>query len=271
MTLFAVLIAENLHVGNMQPPQSTTPEYDKSGYLIQRLFVGSIRPHLKKLTIAVVLMLIVAATTATVAWLMQPVIDDIFMDKNQSLLVIVSSALLLVFIIKGAATYGQNYIMQCLGQRIIIDMQIHLYEHLLHADLKLMTKEASGRIISRFVNDINILRNSVVILTTGFAKEIITLILLVGLMFYQSTTLAVITFTAFPVAIYPLMKISRRMRKISNSTQEQLGEFTNHLDETFKSARVIKAYGQEAFEIKRSRVIIEGVYKLFKKANNCCL
>lgn len=250
----------------MQSSESKTPDYDKSGYLIGRLFFGHIKPYMKRLFLAVFFMIIVAATTAATAWIMQPVIDDIFLNKNSNLLVIVSVSLFVVFAVKGLATYGQNYIMQCLGQRIIINMQIELYRHMLYSDLKLMTKESSGKVISRFVNDINILRNSVVILTTGFAKEIITLILLVSLMFYQSVTLSIITFTAFPIAIYPLMKLSRRMRKISNGAQEQLGEFTNHLDETFKSVRVIKAYQQEKFEIKRSRNIIEGVYKLFKKA-----
>lgn len=240
--------------------------YNDGGYLIKRLLTRHIYQYWRRISIAVICMVIVAAATASFAWLMEFIVDDIFVNKDQTMLRIVSIGIFAVFCIKGIATYGQNYLMQCLGQRIIADLQTKLYRHLLHSDLALMTGESSGRTISRFTNDINILRASIVIITTGLANELITLILLVALMFHQSFTLSVITFTAFPVAIYPIMRLGKRMRKISNNVQEELGSFTSRLDETFKSARVIKAYRQEEFEIKRAGSTIENIYKLFKKA-----
>ncbi len=240
--------------------------YNSTKYLVLRLLRESIRPYSGRIIFAVICMFIVAGTTALHAWLMQPVIDDVFLSKDASMLAIVSLGVLAVSVAKGLATYGQNFLMQCLGQRIIADLQLKLYGHLLHLDISLINNESSGQIISRFTNDINALRASITVVLTGVAKDSITLIFLVTLMFYQSPTLAIIAFTAFPVAIYPILRLGKRMRKIATNTQEELGGFTTRLDETFKGIRVIKAYGQENFETGRAAKSIDNIYKLFVKA-----
>jgi subfamily B ATP-binding cassette protein MsbA len=243
-----------------------SPNYESSVYLISRLISNYISSHVNKLIIAIIAMLVVAGATAATAWIMQPIIDDIFLNKDASKLIIISIAVIAIFLIKGCATYIQDYLMQCLGQRIVTNMQNELYEHLLLSDLAMIHGESSGKIISRFTNDISRLRSSTVIVTTGLAKEFLTLIFLVGVMFYQNFTLAIIAFTAFPVAIYPIIRLGKRMRKISRKTQEELGDFTVRLDETFKGARVIKAYRQEQFEINRASTATEKIYYLFSKA-----
>lgn len=242
------------------------PLYSNSVYLVKRLFLEHIRPYFGRLAFAIFCMLLVAASTAAIALIMQPIIDDIFLNKDAGKLVWITWGVFFLFLIKGMATYGQNYLMQCLGQRVIANMQLQLYKHLIYSDMQLISGEASGKIISRFTNDINILRASTIIVTTGLAKELVTLIFLIGVMFYQSPTLAIITFTAFPVAIYPVLKLGKGMRKISNKTQEKLGELTVRLDETFKGIRVIKAYKKERFEINRAGEAIENIYELFSKA-----
>lgn len=211
-------------------------------------------------------MILVATTTAGTAYIMEPIMDDIFLKKDETMLKVISLSVLLIFLVKGVAMFGQNYLMQCLGQRIITDMQMALFRHLLCLDLSQVTVESSGKIISRFTNDINILRQSVVIILTGMARETLTLVMLVGLMFYQNASLALIAFFAFPVAVYPVIRLGRRMRKISNNTQEEMGEFTHRLDETFRSAKVIKAYQQEEYEISRATDAVERIYALYKKA-----
>jgi subfamily B ATP-binding cassette protein MsbA len=241
-------------------------DYNNSFYLIKRLFNDHMRPHIRNIGLAVICMILVAATTASLAYIIQHIINDIFIEKNKQMLFVISFGVLAIFVIKGASLFGQNYIMQCFGQRIIADMQMCLFRHLLSLDLAQIKGESSGKIISRFTNDINILRASVVILMTGLSRELLTLILLVGLMFYQSVSLAVITFFVFPVAIYPIIRLGKRMRKISNNTQESMGEFTQRLDETFRSSRVIKAYRQEEYEIKRATNAVEKIYNFFKKA-----
>jgi subfamily B ATP-binding cassette protein MsbA len=211
-------------------------------------------------------MVVVASATAANAWMMEPVLDDIFLNKDKTMLLIVPIAVFTITVIKGFAAYGQAVIMRFVGQRIVTDMQYQLYNHLLHADIGSLQEESSGKIISRFTNDINILRRSVSNVVTGFAKEIFTLVFLIGVMFYQSFTLSVIAFGAFPLAIYPIIRLGKRMRKVSHKTQEELGEFTNQLDETFQGIDVIKAYQRENFEAKRSKKILERLFDLYIKA-----
>lgn len=241
-------------------------KYDNSKYLVKRLFSGHLRKHLPKLVIAIICMFIVASTTASQAYIMQHIIDDIFLNKNIQMLTIISVAVLIIFCLKGFAIFGQNFIMQTIGQRVITDMQMQLFKHLLSLDFKQVTQESSGKIISRFTNDINTLRTSITIILTGVARELLTMIFLVGVMFYQSWQLSLIVFVVFPVAIYPVIRLGKRMRKISNQTQMSMGDFTERLDETFRSSVVIKAYGQEKYEITRASKAVENIYNLFVKA-----
>lgn len=246
--------------------QNKPVNYDSSSYLIKRLFLQHIKPHFGRLSLAIICMLVVAVTTAAMAYLMEPVMDSVFVNKNKDALVIVVSSLVVVAFLKGIAAFGQSYFLIYVTQRIITKMQIKLYRHLLNSDIDLITGESSGRLVSRFNNDFNILRNTINIVSIGFAKEFFTMIFLVSLMFYQSVTLALIAFLIFPIAIYPIIRLGKRMRKVSRVTQEELGNFSQRLSESFQNAAVIKAYGQEEYEVKRASLIMEGIFKLYIKA-----
>lgn len=211
-------------------------------------------------------MILVAASTASYAYLTGPLIDEVFVKGDGTMMTMMPLLICAVALIGGLANYGSVYTMRCLGQRVITDMQQKLYRHILHSDFARITGESTGKIVSRFTNDINTLRASISIVITGLAKESFTLAFLVGMMFYRNPTLAVIAFTAFPVAIYPVIRLGRRMRKISHKTQEELGVFTSKLDETFKSIKIIKAYQQEDWEITRATTVMERIYILFTKA-----
>lgn len=247
----------------------TSPQaipYDSTKYLVRRLLGQHIRPQLGKLLIAIICMIVVAAATAATAYLMQPVIDDIFVNQHHEKLLWVVFALLAVTLIKAGASYGQSFFLIYVTQRIVTKMQMQLYRHLLHADIALITGESSGKLVSRFSNDFNILRSAINIVAINFAKEFFTMVFLVGVMFYQSVTLALIAFAAFPIAIYPVVRLGKRMRKISVRTQEELGEFTEKLGESFHNAAVIKAYQQEEAEVARASGVVERIFTLYVKA-----
>lgn len=245
---------------------TATPHYDRTGYLLHRLIASYIRPYLKQFGLALACMIVVAITTAGNAWLMQPALDEVFFNKNYTLLYLVPLAILVLGLIKGMGSYGQALIVKNIGQRIITDMQLALYTHLVHADLALLNQYSSGNLLSRFTNDIATLRRSVTTVFTGLAKELLTLIFLIGLMFYQNAILACIAFFVVPLAVFPVVRMGRRMRKISHQTQEKLGDFTEKMEETFQGIRTVKAYQQEHYEISHIRTIMEGIYTLFAKA-----
>lgn len=234
--------------------------------LVARLVREYVRPHRGRLILAVLCMAVVAGTTAANAYLMKPVFDDVFILKDKSMLFIIPITILLIAVIKGAATYGQSVLMSYIGQKIVATIQHGMFSHLMWADIAYFQKTATGKLISRFNNDANMLRAAVSNVLVGIAKDTLTLIFLVGLLFYHDWALALIAFVVFPVAVYPIVRIGRRMRKVSDNTQVQMGELTTLLDETFRGARHVRAYGMEKYEIDRAGGIIETIFQLVQKA-----
>ena len=235
--------------------------------LVKRLLKESVRPYLKWIGFALVGMVFVAGATAASAWLMKPVINDVFVAKNKEFLLPISIAVLVTFAIKGFANYAQSVIMHYVGQRIITDTQHRLYGHLTRMDLGFFHQTPTGSLISRFTVDINMMRAAVSNALTGIGKDFLTLIFLVGVMFIQDWYLAVIAFVVFPVAILPIVKLGQRIRKVTVSTQEEIGQFTTLLEQTIQGARVVKAYRMEEYEKGRFRKIAERVFQLvFKSA-----
>jgi subfamily B ATP-binding cassette protein MsbA len=211
-------------------------------------------------------MIIVAITSAAHIALIKPALDDVFLKKNHQMLILLPLVVIMIALIKAASSYYQNYLMRYIGQRVITDMQVKLYSHLLYSDLSLIISQSSGKIISRFTNDITIMRGAVSNLITGMVKESLTVIFLVALMFYQDFYLTIIAFTVFPLAVIPIINTGRKMRKISRNTQEELGNYTSRLDDSFQSIRIIKSYNKEEYEIKKAGTITENIFSLYLKA-----
>ena len=234
--------------------------------LLKRLYRDYLSAFKGRMVLAGLLMVLVAGTTAANAWLMQPILDDIFMGQKREMLVWIAGAVLVIFTVKSLSTYGQNLILQLMGQRILATMQQQLYRHLIHADVGLFAQASSGKLISRFTNDIYIMRQSVSTLFTGMIKEVLTLIFLIAVMIYQSWQLALIALVIFPVTAWPIIRLGKRMRKISGQTQANLSEFAGQLDETFAGVRLVKAYAQEEREITKASRMIESLYGLYAKA-----
>jgi subfamily B ATP-binding cassette protein MsbA len=244
-----------------------TEIFHQSGaVLIRRLLKEHILFYRNRLAMAVFCMVVVAAATATNAWLMQPALDQIFIEKNRLMLMLIPFAVFLVACVGALANYGNVLNMRYVGQRIIADMQKRLFAHLMQSDIGLFHNESSGRLISRFTNDINLLRNAFSNVLTSMIKESLSMVFLIGVMIYQNWHLAAAALFVFPIAIYPTIRRGRKMRRLSDSTQNQMADFTSALDEIFSGVRTVKSYNREAFEINRAGGIIESLFKLYAKA-----
>ncbi len=233
--------------------------------MVIRLLREHVRPHIRRLVLAVGCMVLVAAATATYAWLMEPVLNEIFENKNRAMLMVLPLAVMAVFLIKGTAGYGQSMLIHYVGLRIFTDLQIRLFAHLMPADLAFYHNTATGELISRFTNDVRLMCSSVLKATTGVGKEALTVVFLVGVMYYQNWPLALSVSFVFPVAVLPVIKIGRRIRKYSSKTQAQRGRLTVVLDETFQGVRHIKAYGMEDYETRRATGALERLFRLIRK------
>jgi subfamily B ATP-binding cassette protein MsbA len=236
------------------------------GTLYQRVVRDYVRHYRMRLFGAAACMMVMAATTAANAYMMQPVLDDIFLKKDAELLIALPLLLLALTFLNGLADYGQSYWLRYTGQRVVSDMQGDLFAHLLHADIAEHQQHSSGKLISRLTNDIMLMRNTVSTVLTGFVKESLSLIFLVGVMFYQGWEMAIGAFFVLLFAVLPVLKLGRRMRKVAGSTQSRLSEFTGQLDDTLRGVRVVKAYVREEHEAARVRDSINALFKLYAKA-----
>jgi subfamily B ATP-binding cassette protein MsbA len=234
--------------------------------LLRRLVRDHIRQHWLGLLAAFGCMAVVAGATAANAWMMQPMLDRVFVARDQTLLYVIPVAVVALALAKGIADYGQSMLMQAVGQRVVADIQKRLFARFIGADLALFYANPTGSLIARFINDANMLRNSSNTILAGIGKESITAIFLVCLMLYQDWALALISAAAFPLAIRPLSRLSRRMRKVSTNQQVQTGMFTTLLGQVFQGARQVKAYGMEAYEQQRAETVIEQLYQTIRRA-----
>ncbi len=245
---------------NSQPRAQSTRD------LLTRLVREYVRPYWRRLSLAILLMIIAAGGNAALARLMKPVFDDVFDKHDRDMLLLVTVLVIGVSLVKGAATYGQTVLMAFVGQRVIADLQTKLFSHVIRFDLAFFHDTASGKLVSRMTNDINLMRSALANTLTGLIKDSLSLVFLVVVMFMMDWKLALLAFVVFPVAVYPIVRIGRRMRKVSTSALDELGRFTARLNEAFQGVRHIKAYNMEAFETERTGRQIEIVFRLIYKA-----
>ncbi len=231
-----------------------------------RLWRESIRPYLGWILLAVLCMALMAAATAFSAWLMEPVVNEVFIGENRDILWPLGAVVFLTFLIKGFANYGQSVLMSFVGFRIIADNQNRLFAHLARMDIGFFHNNSTGKLISRFTVDINQMRVAVSNVLTGFGKDVLSFIGLVTVMFLKDWQLAAISVFVFPMAALPVLKLGRRMRKVTANTQEEMGLFTTLLEQTFQGIRVVKAYGMEGYEKSRIGDIVERIFKLNLKS-----
>ncbi len=234
--------------------------------LTRRLLFEHVLPHWPRLALAGLCMGVVAAATAFNAWLMQPMLDKVFIGHDAWLLYVLPIAVIVLAVVKGFASYGQAVLMTTVGQRIVADIQKSLFARLMRADLAFFHANPTGGLISRFINDANMMRASATTLLSGIGKEAVTATFLVALMFYQDWLLAAMACVALPLAIQPVARIGRRMRRVSTNTQVEMGQFTTLLDQVFQGARHVKAYCMEEYENARAGAVIERLYKLVERA-----
>src|SRR5688500_928172 len=155
-----------------------TPYYT-SNVLIKRLLREHIRPYTRQMIIAILCMIIVACATAANAWMMQPALDKIFIERDREMLALIPFAVVGIAIVGAIGNYGNTLHMRYIGQRIIADMQLRLFNHLVHSDIGLFHDQSSGRLISRFTTDITLLRNAFSNVLTSLAKELLSLVFLI--------------------------------------------------------------------------------------------
>ena len=233
--------------------------------LVGRIWRDWIRKYVEQVVLGSLLMAAAAAATGLYPMIVETAVDKLS-ARDRELLWLVPPAIIVVTLIKGSAAYGHSVITARLALRVIADMQRAMFAHLMRADLGLFHDTSTGRLVSRFVNDVNVLREALSKALTGMVLDTLTLIALVGAMFYLDWLLAVVVFFVFPLSVWPIVRIGRRLRGVSANTQEEMGQLTGLLTEAFAGARLIKSFRMEDHQTERANVVIENVMRLINKA-----
>ena len=247
--------------------KNTNKGISSTKFLLKRLVKNYIKKHYTKLFFALFCMVVVSASTAIHAWIMQPVLDDIFLKKNAQMLMILPLAILVISIAKGFASYFQSILMNFIGFRIVADVQLEMFRSIMKCDLSFFNETNSGTLVSRFIADVGSLTRGVHNVLTNIIKDLLTIIFLVVVMFYHDWKLALMAFIVFPVSIFPIVRIGKRIRKISTQTQVGFGDLTSKLSQVFSGIKTIKSFNSQKFEEKRVNISIERIFELTFKSN----
>ena len=251
----------------MTPQIQGAPQSLNSKQLVDRLVRQHMRGHIGRISLALLCMVLVAVATGAMARIMEPVIDTVFTDKNADMLGPVALAVFVIFVVKGVGSYGQSVLMAQVGRRIIANLQSQMFTSQVAADLDAFHQLGSGRLVARFTYDAQQLYGALADAVTGMCKDGLTAIVLIAVMFHLDWRLALIAFFVFPLAMLPIVRLGRRMRKVSRSTQAEYGQLTGFLTQVFQGIRHVKAYNAETREAARADVLIWEVARLKQKAS----
>ncbi len=234
--------------------------------LLKRLIRENVGPYKTQVVLALFFMMVSAIAASLSMLVLKPVFDYIFIAKDEEMLWALGAAIILIYMIKSIAHYGQSTVMSWLGLRIVTDLQIGLYDHLMKMDLSFFHDHPSGTLVSRFTNDAVYIRNTATKVLTSAGKDSTLLVGMVANMLFTNWQLALFALIVFPVTIGPVLKIGKRIRKVTANTQVQLGQLITLLGQTLSSIRHVKAYRMEDYERSRVRDITEGVRALIFKS-----
>jgi subfamily B ATP-binding cassette protein MsbA len=210
-----------------------------------------LKPYWTKLLFAMVFMSLVAGANGLTAFVVKPVLDNIFFEKNATMLYIIPFGVILLYLCKGVFDYFQAYFMGFVGQRVITDIRNEIFKALQTQPLSFFDKTPTGTIISRIINDVTLVQSTVSDAFTAILKDSFTIIGLVFVVFYRDWRLATIAFVVLPFAIYPIVSFGKRLRKVSTKTQKEMARLTSFLHEIVTGQRIVKAFCMEEYENKR--------------------
>jgi len=225
------------------------PEIKK---ILLRLFNSYIKKHLNKLILSLLLSLLVAGSTGAIAWLLDPAIKKIFIEQDQTMMLVIPIAIAISFSVKGGSLYAARSILINISNDVVRTLQTQLASCILKSDITTIESKHSGKYIAHFFYDVSQVSQLVGSGVLNLMKDSLTLIVLIGLMFYQNWNLALFALIMMPLAAIVAKSLGKRINKAVAISTKIEGGLTSYLSEVIKGTRMIKIYQQENFEFNRS-------------------
>lgn len=204
-----------------------------------------------KIFFAIVSLIIVSLCTSAIAFLVKPVLDDIFINKDLQMLYIIPVVVIVLYAIKGIFDFFQTYQIGYICQKIVTDIRQELFSHIVNLPLSFFEKNSTGSIIARLLYDVTLIQNTISNAITGIIKDFFTVISLICVAFYRDAVLGSIALYILPLAVLPVIKLGKKSKTVSKKGQQQAGELTTSAHEIITGITVVKAFNMEQEESKR--------------------
>ena len=235
--------------------------------ILKRLFADYSKKYLKKIGIAFILSIVLAASTSSVAYLLDPAIKQLFIEKNQTLIFVIPLLIILAFAAKGTSLYLAKVIMIGVAEDVRKDIQNDLLDTIIKSDTQFMDENHSGNFIANLTNDVNMIINLVSNAILNLFKDSLTLIGLLSVMFYQNWKLSLIAIVMIPLASYAAKSLGKRMSKIINLQMREASLLNSYLLEIFKNHKLIKIFQRENDEKVKANKYLNNLKEFNKKIN----
>ncbi len=233
--------------GSASPPPRSAATGGRSGdfAIIGRLLRDYMGGHWAALAIAAVCMIVASGLNGTLAYITDPATKAIFLDKNAEMLIVIPLAILAIVVVRAISTFGQDALLNTIAERIVAAVQRDMFRSQIRLDIGAVNASHSGELISNFLYDTTLLRNSITRGVAGLGKEVFSFIGLAVVMFYEDWQLSLISIVLLPAVAWVTQALSRALRKASTRGMEETGVLSKALSEALSGRRIIKAYNLE--------------------------
>lgn len=209
------------------------------------------RPHFVKLFAAMGCMVVVSVTTGATAWLVQPVLDHIFLEKNLIWLRLLPFLVIILYGVRGFFRFISSYTMNLIGVHVVMQLRNDMYSHIQTLPLTFFHERRTGELMSRISNDVSLMEGAVSNLLADLIRENLSIVALLVVLFWRDWQLAVISILILPICVFFLYRVGDKLRNLSRRSQEKMADMNAILQETISGARIIKAFGMEEYEADR--------------------
>ena len=239
----------------------------KDTQILKRLYKDYTKKYVRKILLSVFFTIILAGSTSAVAYLLDPAIEKLFINQDQTLTYLIPGLIIIAFAMKGGSLYLAKIIMIGVSVEVRKDIQIDMFNSLIKADTKLVDNKHSGKFITNLTNDVTMITNLVSTAILNLFKDSLTLIGLLGVMFYQNWKLSIVALIMIPLASIAARILGKRMGKVTTQQMNQTGALTTYLVEIFKNHKLTKIFQKEEYEKIRANKFISTLKETQKKIN----
>ena len=233
--------------------------------ILKRLFNEYTKKYILQIFLAFIFTIVLATSTSSIAWLLDPAVEKLFIQKNQSLMLLIPIGIIIAFAAKGLSLYLAKTLMISVGEEVRKALQVDMMKNLIKADTETIEKRHSGKIITNLINDVNFMTNLVSVGILNLFKDTLTLVGLLSVMFYQNWKLSLIAIVMIPFASFFARFLGKRVSKLTVQAMDRAGILNTHLMEIFRNHKLIKIFQKETYETSRANNALEQLKNKGKK------